>query len=226
MVISYRLRRQVLPHLQNICSCNDANQLMPSHKNGVHKVWVDSRIKVLGSTNVKQTILALSATVAALALAPSANATVTVICPGAAGSSHCDFDNVSNTGNYGDKFGVNTTFDDIFKVVLSTAGQLSITLTNTLAVGGPITFTTHQLTGIGNILGGGVANDFYVAAGTYDLHLAGFTGNKAATYAGTIDFAPVPEPATWAMMIAGFGLAGVALRRRSVAARNVSVSFV
>ena len=25
----------------------------------------------------------------------------------------------------------------------------------------------------------------------------------------------VPEPATWAMMIAGFGLAGVAVRRRS-----------
>lgn len=32
--------------------------------------------------------------------------------------------------------------------------------------------------------------------------------------------APVPEPATWAMMIAGFGLAGTALRRR-----RVSVSF-
>ena len=28
----------------------------------------------------------------------------------------------------------------------------------------------------------------------------------------------VPEPATWAMMIAGFGLAGAALRRRSKAA--------
>jgi len=28
---------------------------------------------------------------------------------------------------------------------------------------------------------------------------------------------PVPEPATWAMMIAGFGLAGAAIRRRRVA---------
>lgn len=26
---------------------------------------------------------------------------------------------------------------------------------------------------------------------------------------------PVPEPATWAMMISGFGLIGVALRRRA-----------
>ena len=33
--------------------------------------------------------------------------------------------------------------------------------------------------------------------------------------------APVPEVATWAMMIAGFGLAGAALRRR----RSVAVSF-
>ena len=31
----------------------------------------------------------------------------------------------------------------------------------------------------------------------------------------------VPEPATWAMMIAGFGLAGAAMRRRRVA----SVTF-
>jgi hypothetical protein len=27
--------------------------------------------------------------------------------------------------------------------------------------------------------------------------------------------APVPEPASWALMIAGFGLAGAALRQRS-----------
>lgn len=31
----------------------------------------------------------------------------------------------------------------------------------------------------------------------------------------------VPEPATWAMMIAGFGMAGAAMRRR----RQVAVSF-
>lgn len=35
-----------------------------------------------------------------------------------------------------------------------------------------------------------------------------------ASVAGT---APVPEPAAWAMMIAGFGIAGAALRRRKLA---------
>ena len=33
-----------------------------------------------------------------------------------------------------------------------------------------------------------------------------------------VAIAPVPEPATWALMIAGFGLVGVGMRRRTVAA--------
>ncbi len=36
--------------------------------------------------------------------------------------------------------------------------------------------------------------------------------------------AAVPEPATWAMMIAGFGLAGSALRRRQRVAIDVAVN--
>jgi len=35
----------------------------------------------------------------------------------------------------------------------------------------------------------------------------------------TINIAPVPEPATWAMMLAGLGLAGVVLRRRGATVR-------
>jgi hypothetical protein len=35
------------------------------------------------------------------------------------------------------------------------------------------------------------------------------------TIASAADVAPVPEPASWALMIAGFGLAGSALRRRA-----------
>lgn len=38
------------------------------------------------------------------------------------------------------------------------------------------------------------------------------------TFNGTIPFVAVPEPASWAMMIAGFGLAGASLRRRPRAA--------
>lgn len=45
----------------------------------------------------------------------------------------------------------------------------------------------------------------------------------SAAEAGALGFAntPVPEPTTWAMMIAGFGLVGVGMRRR----RKVSVAY-
>ncbi|TAJ71552.1 MAG: PEP-CTERM sorting domain-containing protein [Phenylobacterium sp.] len=37
---------------------------------------------------------------------------------------------------------------------------------------------------------------------------------NSLTLAGELDLPAVPEPATWALMIAGFGLAGASLRRR------------
>jgi hypothetical protein len=40
-----------------------------------------------------------------------------------------------------------------------------------------------------------------------------------ATFSATIAASAVPEPASWAMMIGGFGLIGAALRRRKVAVR-------
>jgi len=68
------------------------------------------------------------------------------------------------------------------------------------------------LTGLGDIAGGAVANNFDIVPGTYGLRFAGSTAGSAS-YAGTIDFAPVPEPATWATMIAGFGMVAAAMRR-------------
>ncbi|WP_448582463.1 Npun_F0296 family exosortase-dependent surface protein [Thermaurantiacus sp.] len=40
--------------------------------------------------------------------------------------------------------------------------------------------------------------------------------NHTVGYFKTITGTPIPEPATWAMMIAGFGLVGAAMRRRLV----------
>lgn len=45
--------------------------------------------------------------------------------------------------------------------------------------------------------------------------------DNVATYLGTTPTAAVPEPSTWAMMIGGFALTGVALRRR----RTVRVAW-
>ncbi len=61
------------------------------------------------------------------------------------------------------------------------------------------------------------------SSGVNTLVLSGTSGANA-TYSGLVNFtvAPVPEPTTWAMMIAGIGIVGFAMRRR---ANRVAVSF-
>lgn len=53
----------------------------------------------------------------------------------------------------------------------------------------------------------------YLPGGTYTLHIQGTRGMNTS-YQGGIAFAAVPEPATWGMMLMGFGAIGFAMRRR------------
>jgi hypothetical protein len=90
--------------------------------------------------------------------------------------------------------------------------------------------------------GGGITASDAVASGTFTLKFAAaqsslalsnfyaryqslnVTGNNASSASGmgTVYIAPVvgavPEPATWGMMILGFGMVGAGMRRRKVAA--------
>jgi hypothetical protein len=54
-----------------------------------------------------------------------------------------------------------------------------------------------------------------LGSGPHTLTVNGtISGPGGGSYAGTINVAaPVPEPATWGMMLLGFGVAGFALRR-------------
>jgi hypothetical protein len=53
----------------------------------------------------------------------------------------------------------------------------------------------------------------FLPAGTYTLHIQGTRGLNTQ-YSGGIAFAAIPEPASWAMMLFGFGAVGFAMRRR------------
>jgi len=62
-----------------------------------------------------------------------------------------------------------------------------------------------------------------VGVGRHTIKVSGYYGQKGGAYAGTFNFSTsaLPEPATWAMMIIGFGMAGAAMRRRP----KVSIAY-
>jgi hypothetical protein len=69
--------------------------------------------------------------------------------------------------------------------------------------------------GTGRFLG---ASGAFQAVGTLDRRLP--RPFNDVTFSGTLNLPAVPEPATWAMMILGFGLTGAAVRRRRTAGHS------
>jgi hypothetical protein len=65
---------------------------------------------------------------------------------------------------------------------------------------------TYFLLGTGPTTFSGLSGELYI--GYWDSYYGDNSGTQ------TVSIAAVPEPATWAMMLAGFGLIGFALRRR------------
>jgi hypothetical protein len=64
-----------------------------------------------------------------------------------------------------------------------------------------------------------------VTGSPYTIHINGVTDSRLgatskATYAGNLSLSPVPEPETYAMMLAGLGLLGLTARRRNLQARR------
>ena len=171
-------------------------------------------------------LLAATAAVAAVGMAPAASASVSITCPGVSGQGVCTFSEGDGTGTFGDSFPTAQAFEDTFTLTLSRDYVLAITATNTADVGGPINFSVSDLldssmASLGSIAFGAVPTTFNLTAGTYYLKFIG-DASRSSSYSGTIDIAPIPEPATWAMMVAGIAAVGVVLRRR---AQNVRVAF-
>ena len=87
---------------------------------------------------------------------------------------------------------------------------------------GQVTFANGVVTGVENLTVTGGTGRFINATGTVlamgTLSFGMVNGSTVGIFNGTVNGmlnAPaIPEPASWAMMIAGFGLAGAAARRR------------
>lgn len=56
---------------------------------------------------------------------------------------------------------------------------------------------------------------YILGPGDYELHLSVIYDQNYASYAGTINVAPVPEPSTWLLMFCGLGLTMFLRKRRS-----------
>lgn len=115
-------------------------------------------------------------------------------------------------------------------IIWATNGSLGPTFA--AAAGGQKTFaewindnagSSLTITGLSIGFGSGWTGDFY---GAIDNVHIGFTDgpNHSFDFAVADAGGAVPEPATWAMMIAGFGATGVAMRRRKSV--RTKVSFV
>ena len=67
--------------------------------------------------------------------------------------------------------------------------------------------------------------DILLNPGIYTYTIVGnLSGSAGGKYSYAVSALPVPEAETWAMMLAGLGLVGMQLRRKSKAAKQISVN--
>jgi hypothetical protein len=114
-------------------------------------------------------------------------------------------------------------FTDTFNFTLPT-GSVGSSVTSS-DTANHLVFTGFTFNGVSGMIGptpaglpsAGITDQFVTLGKTQELIITG-TGGSAASFGGTVNFAPVisgvPEPAPWALMIIGFGSAGALLRKR------------
>ncbi|HEY3950776.1 PEPxxWA-CTERM sorting domain-containing protein [Phenylobacterium sp.] len=114
-------------------------------------------------------------------------------------------------------------FTDTFSFMLPT-GTVGSSVTSS-DTNNHLVFSGFTFNGVDGMIGptpaglpsAGITAQFVTAGGQQELIVKG-SGGPAAGFGGTVNFAPVlagvPEPASWALMILGFGGAGALLRQQ------------
>lgn len=167
---------------------------------------------------MKRLLAATLATALLAGTAAQAAHTITFAPPAANGSFSGTFGNTAISAG---------AFSDTFNFTMPTgvaAGTISSNFSTDQL--NNIDFTAVTLNGTAFSVGSTGQTEFRslnslpVTSGTQTLVVSGSSGGNAS-YSGTLAFTPtvaVPEPATWAMMITGFGGVGALLRRKRLAA--------
>lgn len=130
-----------------------------------------------------------------------------------------------STGGFSGKFALGAAINDAWSFTLETASNVSFGAQQSFSFGsgitsfagvlagyGPLTLTVNPANTQANLNWSGL-----LAAGTYTVNLSGISGARNTTYVTTVAATPVPEPESYALLMAGLGvLAFVARRRKSV----------
>ena len=135
----------------------------------------------------------------------------------ASAATFLSFDGVS--GTFGNNNVAGGNFDNTFHFNVASDGIAGATITSIrVSKKTNIDFSSITLNDVEfTTLSSGAFEARYltlpVLEGEQTLNVKGTSGGNAS-YAGTLAFAAIPEPATWAMMVGGFGIVGGAIRRR------------
>jgi hypothetical protein len=158
----------------------------------------------------------LAALALSLASFGSAYAETVTLTPGADGSYTGYYGATHTAGTFSDEFVFTPSVGaSLVDALVSSSGFQSIT---------NIDFTSATLNGVALSITNGTFDFAYTASqlsldGTLTLILNGTSGANAS-YAGTINVLPVPEPETYALMLAGVGVIGFMARRRKGATQS------
>ncbi len=130
--------------------------------------------------------------------------------------------------SYGNSSVASGAISDTFNFTTSSGGA-SGSVISVAQTGKDIALTSVMLDGTSftQVLGG--STELWqlaltnIASGAHTITVLGNWDANGGSYGGQLDFSigTVPEPATWALMLAGFGIVGSALRRRN----RLAVSF-
>jgi len=117
---------------------------------------------------------------------------------------------------------IGNTFLDHFTFTVVPSNSFTLTTTFLPANASGVSFSSADLYSGATLLASGplgnITSTPTLAPGAYDLRVSGTLTATSGFYSGSVNFnsttAPIPEPETYAMMLAGLGLMGFVARRR------------